>query len=138
MNFRPCFDESLLRSRKTAADELDRIDGEHSRRVLIVSVKVRAVVRCADLHEHSNDDSKKSGNLRHRYIRVPSESSCRANAALQPRRFTIPPSADGCKRLLAPKRRHLVKGKHDEGENIPVFLLSNDSCIGNQVRAVAL
>jgi hypothetical protein len=35
MDFGPCLDESLLRSREFTADALDRIESEHGLRILI-------------------------------------------------------------------------------------------------------
>lgn len=60
MDFGPGLDEALLGSREIASDALDGIKSEHGCRVLIRGMKMRPVVRCADLHEHSNHDAEKS------------------------------------------------------------------------------
>jgi len=65
MNLGPRFDETLLGPRQVATYALDGVNREHRCRILIVGVKVRSVVWYADLNEHSNDDSEKSGDLRH-------------------------------------------------------------------------
>ena len=44
MNLRPRFDESALSLGKTAADELDGIDGKYADIILIVRVEVRTMV----------------------------------------------------------------------------------------------
>jgi hypothetical protein len=60
MDLCPRFDEALLRSRKSAADTLNRIDGEHRREFLVSRVEVRPVVWCADFWKHADDDSKRT------------------------------------------------------------------------------
>jgi len=65
VDFCPGLNESLLGSRKSAADALDGIKSEYGRYVLIRGVEMRPMVRSADFHEHSNHNSKESGNLRH-------------------------------------------------------------------------
>jgi hypothetical protein len=54
-------DESLLSSRKIAADALDGVESEYRLGVLIRGVKMWTVVGCAQLHEHANHDSLFSG-----------------------------------------------------------------------------
>ncbi len=56
----PRLDESLLRSRKATADAFNRIESERGKCILIRCMEVRMVVRCANLHEHSNHDSEES------------------------------------------------------------------------------
>ena len=68
MDFGPGLDESLLGARQIAANALDRIEREHTLGILIRRMKVRPVVRGADFHEHSNDDSEESRDLRHRLV----------------------------------------------------------------------
>ncbi len=80
MDFGPGLDESLLGARQIAASALDRIEREHALGILMRRMKVRPVVRGADLHEHSNDDSEESRDLRHRLIRDLLVSRWRANA----------------------------------------------------------
>lgn len=60
MDFGPGLDEALLCARQIPANALDRIEREHALGILIRRVKVRPVVRGADFHEHSNDDSEES------------------------------------------------------------------------------
>jgi hypothetical protein len=60
MDLCPRFDEALLRSRKSAADTLNRIDGEHRREFLVGRVEVRPVMWCADFWKHADDDSKEA------------------------------------------------------------------------------
>src|SRR6266850_2364043 len=50
----PRLDESLLCARKAAADAFDGVERERGECVLIQGMKMRTVVRDADLHEHSN------------------------------------------------------------------------------------
>lgn len=68
MDFGPGLDESLLGARQIAANALDRIESEHALGILIRRMEVRPVVRSADFHEHSNDDSEESRDLWHRLI----------------------------------------------------------------------
>ena len=65
MNLRPSFDEALLGSREFAADALDGIDCEYRLRVLEHGVKVRAMMRRADFHEHSDNDSEEARQFGH-------------------------------------------------------------------------
>lgn len=70
MNLSPRLDESLLRSRETASDALDRVNCKHGPRFLIVSMKMWTVVRRSRLNEHSNDNSKEPRDLRHERVPV--------------------------------------------------------------------
>ena len=90
MDFGPGLDESLLGARQIAANALDRIEGEHSFGILIRRMKVRPMMRGPDFHEHSNDDSEESRDLRHRLIPDLWVSRWRANAMplSRERRFT--------------------------------------------------
>ena len=58
MDLRPCFDEALLRSWKTATDTLNRIEGEHRLEFLVRRVEVRPMMWCANFWKHADDDSK--------------------------------------------------------------------------------
>lgn len=69
MDFGPGLDEALLCARQIPANALDRIERERALGSLILRMKVRPVVRGADSHEHANDDSEESRDLRHRLIR---------------------------------------------------------------------
>jgi hypothetical protein len=84
MDFGPGLDESLLSARQIAANTLDRIEREHALGTLVRRMKVRPVVRGADFHEHPNDDSEESRDLRHRVIRDLLVSRSRANACGSP------------------------------------------------------
>ena len=65
MDFGPCFDEPFLCSWECTANAFDRITSKHRHNLLIRSMKMRAVVRCADLSEHSDDDSEEPGKFMH-------------------------------------------------------------------------
>jgi hypothetical protein len=58
MDLCPRFDEALLCSWKSAADALDRIEGEHRLGLLVDGVEMRAVMGRADLRKHADDDSE--------------------------------------------------------------------------------
>ena len=75
MDLRPGFDETFLCLRKAASNAFDRIKGEYSSYVLLVRMKMRSVMRCANLREHTNHDSEESRDLRHRFRCVSSDSS---------------------------------------------------------------
>ena len=68
MNFRPRLDEALLHSREPAANALDRIESERGQCVLIQGVEVRSMVRGTDLHEHPNNYSEETRQLRHGFL----------------------------------------------------------------------
>ena len=65
MDLCPRLDEALLRSRKSAADTLNRIEREHCLEFLVGGVKVRPVMWCTNLWEHADDDSKEPRDFRH-------------------------------------------------------------------------
>jgi hypothetical protein len=65
MDFRPGLHKSLLCPGEFAADALDGIKGEHGPGLLVHRVKVWPMVRCADFHEHPNDDSEEPRQLWH-------------------------------------------------------------------------
>jgi hypothetical protein len=103
MDFGPRFDKTLLGLRQPAPDALDGIKGKHGLGFLIHRMKVRPVMGRTYFHEHSNDDSEEARDLWH----VVNSTSSKLGPvwltiALQPRRFVIVASADGCKRLLCP------------------------------------
>ncbi len=58
MDLCPRLDQALLRSRKSAANTLNRAEGEHRRKVLIDRVEVRPMMWRADLGKHADYDSK--------------------------------------------------------------------------------
>jgi hypothetical protein len=58
MDLGPRFDQPLLRSRKSAADALDRIESEDRLEFLVRRVEVRPVMWGADFCKHADDDSK--------------------------------------------------------------------------------
>lgn len=60
MDLYPRVDEALLRSRKTAADTFNRIEGEHCFEFLVDRVEVRPVMWCTDFWKHADDDSKEA------------------------------------------------------------------------------
>ena len=60
VNLRPGLDETLLGSGKLPTDALDWIERKCGNGVLIRGVEMRSMMRCADLHEHANDDSEES------------------------------------------------------------------------------
>jgi hypothetical protein len=60
MDLCPRFDESLLRSRESAADTLNWIEGEHCREFLVGCVEVRSMMWRADFCKHADDDSKEA------------------------------------------------------------------------------
>ena len=65
MDFGPGLDEALLCARQIAANALNGIEREDAFGILIRRMKVGPVVRGADFHEHSNNDSEESRDLRH-------------------------------------------------------------------------
>lgn len=65
MQFRPCFDESLLSSRQRACDHLYWIYAEHSNFILTVCMKVCNIVLRTSLREHADNDAKESAELWH-------------------------------------------------------------------------
>jgi hypothetical protein len=65
MDLGPRFDEATLRSWKTAADTLNRIEGEHRIEFLVRRVKMRPVMWRADFWKHADDDSKEPRDFRH-------------------------------------------------------------------------
>ena len=100
MDFGPGLDESLLGARQIAANALDRIEREHALGILIGRMKGRPVVRGADFHEHSKDDSEESRDLRHRLSPDLLVSRCRANVRAEPRRGIERLRADGSSAML--------------------------------------
>jgi hypothetical protein len=60
MDLCPRLDEALLRSRKSAADTLNRIEGEHCLEFLVSRVEVRPVMWRTDFWKHADDDSKEA------------------------------------------------------------------------------
>ena len=65
MNLCPGLDKALLCPRKPAANTFDWVQSERGQRVLIQRMEMRPMVRGADLHEHSNDDSEEPRQFRH-------------------------------------------------------------------------
>jgi hypothetical protein len=60
VNLGPSFDEPLLRLRHGTTETLNGIDGEDSRMILIIGVKMRAVMLPACLDEHADDDAEET------------------------------------------------------------------------------
>lgn len=65
MDLGPRFDEATLRPWKTAADTLNRIEGEHRIEFLVRRVKMWPVMWRADFWKHADDDSKEPRDFRH-------------------------------------------------------------------------
>ena len=68
MQFSPCLNKATLSARKQPGNQLDRIEAEHRRFILIIRVKMRQVVRAADFHVHTDDDTEETAEFRHRRI----------------------------------------------------------------------
>jgi hypothetical protein len=85
MNFRPCFDEALLRPRKPTTNALDRIESERGQGVLIQGVEVRPMMRSTELHEHPNHNSEKPRQFRHGSTLHRPSGCRRANVQNEPR-----------------------------------------------------
>lgn len=65
MQLCPGFNQTLLPLGKAAGEYFDRINSNDGHLVLIVSVKVRRVVRSAHLDKHPDDYSKKAAEFWH-------------------------------------------------------------------------
>lgn len=65
VNLRPGLDQPLLGPGQLASDALNRIERERGRGALVRGMEVRAMVRRAELREHSDDDSEEARQLRH-------------------------------------------------------------------------
>jgi hypothetical protein len=83
VNLGPCFYQPLLRLWQASAQTLDRIHREDGGVVLIERVKVSAMVLCADLDEHPDDDPKKPRQFRHALPVGYSSGSATATAPLR-------------------------------------------------------
>jgi hypothetical protein len=66
MDLGPGLDKALLCPRQSTANTFDWVQSERGQCVLVQRMVVRPMVRGADLHEHSNDDSEEPRQLRHR------------------------------------------------------------------------
>ena len=64
-NYSPCLYKATLASRETARNQLHMIHGVNRGRVLIISVKVRSVVRAPRFRIHTYENTQEAGNLRH-------------------------------------------------------------------------
>jgi len=64
----PRFNEPSLTFWKRTRNQFNRIDAKNADFLLIISVKVRDVMLCANLHEHSNDDAEETAQFGHRRI----------------------------------------------------------------------
>src|ERR1700675_4759277 len=65
MDLGPGFGEPKLPLREVACQELNGIDCEDTNRILVVRMKVRPMMRCGRLREHTDDDAEESGELWH-------------------------------------------------------------------------
>lgn len=65
MHFGPGFNQTPLAPEKGTRHHLDRINAENPDVLLMVSVKVRDVMLCADLCKHTNNDSEEPAYFRH-------------------------------------------------------------------------
>src|SRR3990167_4851625 len=65
MDLGPSLNKALLCPRKPAANAFDWVQRERGQCVLIQRMEMRPMVRGADLHEHSNDDSEEPRQFWH-------------------------------------------------------------------------
>jgi len=100
MDLCPRFDEALLRPWQSAADTLNRIEGEHRVELLVRRVEVRPVMWCANFRKHADDDSKEPRDFRTGVLYTVVVDHVGLTIAFQPRRLMIALAADGCKRWL--------------------------------------
>jgi hypothetical protein len=68
VHFGPGFDESTLAPGKRTCHQLDRINAIDCHVILIVSVEMRAVMRCVNLPVHTNNDTEETAEFRHEDI----------------------------------------------------------------------
>ena len=64
-NYRPCLHKATLASRETARNQLHMIHGVDRGRVLVISMKVRSVVRAPRFRIHTYDNAQEAGYFRH-------------------------------------------------------------------------
>ena len=67
MQFGPSLNEPSLPSWKFSFKQFYWLKTKHRHMLLIVSMEVWSVMRCADLHVHPNDDSEKATEFWHIY-----------------------------------------------------------------------
>jgi hypothetical protein len=65
VQFGPGFDETPLSTWQGSGDQLDGFQAENGNGILIVGMKMRQVVWCANLHVHSNNDPEETTQFRH-------------------------------------------------------------------------
>ena len=75
VKFRPGLYQAPLTPREFAGDQFDGIEAEDRHIVLVLGVEVRQVVRCPDLHVHTNNDTKKAAEFWHIVIPSPKRTS---------------------------------------------------------------
>ena len=65
MQLHPSLNQTLLSPGKLSRDQFYGINSKYTNVLLVISVKVRSVMRCMRLGIHSYYDAEKSGNFRH-------------------------------------------------------------------------
>ena len=71
MQFRPSFDQPALPPRKASRKQINRVNRKDSNLSLMVSVKMRSMVRLTNLHVHANDYAKETTDFWHIRILSP-------------------------------------------------------------------
>ena len=135
VQFGPGFDESPLASGKRTRHCLDWIDAVDRYVILIVSVEMRTVMRCASLPVRTNNDTEETAEFRHASILASNQKERQDHACPKMNSATLAP------------RRHLRRRRSQEGpppSQFSVNALSAEPyrrscvCLCSRIRALNL